>query len=534
MAMVMAMDTMDNNKFQFLERAVKLSFIAILSCFYCPAIYALDWKLTPSLSFREIYSDNLNLQSSGNKESGLVTELSPGFSLFGISPKDRFNLSYRMQNLYNAGGESNLDVNHQLQFDSLYQIVSNRLYLESQSSMSQQNTNNNLIATDNISGNSDRTSVSTFSISPYWTPKFGDYATGLVKVQYETVNFDNTDSGNDPAVSTAVSNSNTYGENISLSSGREFRTVNWNLNFSNQDQIRDDGDNIAFQNSSALIRGIINRKFNVFTEVGYANNDFQDEISSNTNGLYYTFGGQWRPSVRYSIEVGVGNNSHVTVTANPFSNLNGAITYQHKDIGTNTGDSWQSNFNYRTNKAVMNFTYVTDTTTTQQILSDQQVFTSVDSFGQTIIDPVTNQPAEYNTSNPNLVDDVIVRKSGNLSYSYRTGKSTFNANLLNERRNYQLSGNRDDVWGISGSWNWQAVSRTNIYLRPEWQHTKTTDTKTDRYDFSLGVNRNIPVNISKHTLMQGQLEYRYINQISDQEENDYIENRFTASLFLTF
>ncbi|WP_426992347.1 hypothetical protein [Methylomonas sp. CM2] len=162
------------------------------------------------------------------------------------------------------------------------------------------------------------------------------------------------------------------------------------------------------------------------------------------------------------------------MTFNPSSNFSSAITYRNKDVGLNTGSSWDANLNYRVQRFSLGFSYSQDTTTLQQLLVEQgfflrdasgnltgvtdlqdlisQGFLALDGSGNVIKGP------NYNNSqlvlNPfDLVDDVIVRKRASVNLAYQTGKSRFNATAFNERRSYELRVGEDSAYGISGGGN---------------------------------------------------------------------------------
>lgn len=500
-------------------------------------VFAFDWRLRPSLSMSEMFSDNLNL-SDNAKKSGFVSQVSPGVSVYGISPWSNFNLNYRMQGLYNAGGSDAIDINHQLQMNSLYQAVRNTLFLQTSSSISQQNVNNSFIATDNLTGNGGRVQSKNFSISPYWTPHFGQYASGLFKVGYQKSSFDNSNSNiGSTQVLNLISDSESFTRQARLSSGSKFNVVKWNLNYSSQNQTRASGNDVLFEQYQGDLRYYFNRKFNVFANAGYENNDYQTLGNNLKNGFFYTLGGQWSPSQYYSIEAGYGNNKHVTVRYNPSANLTSSVTYQNKDVGLNTGNSWNANLNYRAKQAGINFTYTQDTTTVQQVLAEQQIFNLTDPFGNVVIDPVTQQPQQRIINLPNLTDDVIISKQANLLFTFQTGKSYYNASVYNTRRTYQLSDAQDNVYGASAGWRWQFEPRLNFYLQPLWQSTDNsglTSSGNQRYDVALGLTRSVPINLGRPLLMNSSLEFRHVEQKSDLSTNDYTENRATANFAVRF
>ncbi len=508
----------------------------ILCSFLNPKLsYAVNWKIVPTVQVQEIFSDNIRLAKKGSEKSALVTEVDPGFSIIGRSARTTLNLNYRMQNLYNAGGNGGINTSNQLQYNSFNVLAQNKLFLTSRSTISQQNTNNTQIAVDNISGTGDRTTVSTFGIAPYWTPTFGHYATGRLGVNYDTVNTGSSSS------SGSISDTNTLGENVQINSGSKFSRVNWGLNFNNTKSFRSNGNDVIFQNASAIVRPYINKHFNVFAQTGYSNNSFQTITNTNNNGVFYTFGGKWTPSRHYSLEAGYGNNSFVTMYISPMQRLNWVTTYRDNSIGLNSGKTWQTNLNYRTRRSNWVLTHENDTTTTQGLLSNLQI-----DLG---FNPVTGTPNSLFNLNSTLTDEVIVRKRWNFSASFRSAKSTWSATAFNENRVFQTSGTSEKVRGINASWFWQFAPKTSFYIQPSWLEinrsnvlpeslsfsglligtgTLSSASKDQRYDIAVGLNQAITRKIS------GRLEVRHINQTSDIDTNDYQENRATATMFMRF
>jgi len=530
MVTAMVMGTMDIHHKSQLSSNVKQSeclFITVLiSIFYVNQVEAFDWRVRPGLSMTEMFSDNLTLSDS-NQESGFVTEVAPGLSLMGSSPWSNFNFNYRLQGLYNAGGQEAFDINHQMQMSSLYQAVKNTLFLETSSSISQQNVNNAFVAADNLSGPDNRVESKTFNISPYWTPHFGRFANGLLRVGYSRADFDNVQNAfatENDYTTNLISNTDTYNKQARLSSGSYFNTIKWSLDYSDTENNRQSGNDVNFESYSGNVRYFINHKFNVFAQGGYENNDYQTLNNNISNGFYYTVGGQWRPSQYYAIEAGAGNNQHVTLQLNPSPNLNSSVTYRNKDVGLNLGSSWDALINYRLERATWGFNYNQYTTTVQQAIIDSFEVNNqetTDTLGSRII------------SAPNAVDDVIISKRANFSFGYQTGKSRFNANAYNIRRSYELSIQEDNVYGISGGWQWQVIPRLSFFLQPLWQSTEgVADNK--RYDVALGLSRPVPINLGRPLVANTRLEFRHIEQMSDQNDFDFTENRATANFAVQF
>jgi hypothetical protein len=475
-----------------------------------------------------------------------------------------------MQNLYNAGGNNGLNIYNQLQSNSHNIFIQNKLFMDSNTSISQQNVNNNLIGASNINGSANTTNVYTFGLSPYWTPHFGNYAYGTARVNFDTIATGGGSSSNNNSDTITSSNNNlntisdsvNLAETINLNSGTYFKRVNWNLSFNNNENFRANSPNVKFQNSNGRVSTSIYQKFSAFAQVGYSNNDFQSNTGDDNSGFYYTFGGQWNPSQRYSLTAGGGNNSFVTLYVSPMQRLNWTTSYTNNAVGTNfgqysggssgqysginsggfgggnSGQNWQTALNYQTRRSTWTLTHNNNTTTSQQILAQNQIFPAQNQNQlASISNPVPN-PRIIN--NPNLTNEVIVTKTWNFLVSFNTGKSTLSANAYDQDYVYQISGNNQKLIGVSGTWNWQFASKTSTYIRPQWQHNDNQGSadNVQYYSVVIGVNRSFTGQLN------GVIEFLHQNQTSNGNSDNFLpgngfatnyqENRATASLFMRF
>ena len=540
--------------------------VTIVSLFYYTEPYALSWTIYPTIQAQEIYSDNIKLARPGREQSAFVTALNPGISLNANSPRSTWNFNYRMQNLYNAGGDDGITIFNQLQSNSHNIFISNKLFLDTFSTIGQQNINNNRLGADNINGSANSTNVYNFGLSPYWTPRFGNYANGTARLNFNTVvigdnsspiynlnsPLNNNLNNNFNSALNTVSDSQNFAQTLNLNSGSYFQRVSWNLSFNNNENYRVNSPNVKFQNSNGRVNTSINQKFSVFAQGGYSNNDYQSTTGDNNSGFYYTVGGQWQPSQRFSLTAGAGNNSYVTVYISPMQRLNWTTTYSNNAVGTNfgqysgasgvsgggnAGQNWQTALNYRTRRSTWSLTHDNNTTTSQQILAQNQIFPAQNQLGN----PINNlEPNSRAINNPNLNDEVILTKNWNFSVSFNTGKSTLTGNAYFNNYQYQISDTNQKLTGVSGTWNWKFASQTSAYLRPQWQMTDNQGSINNQqyYTVSIGMNHSIT------SRLNGVLEFQHVNQSSDGSSSisqllnnlafDYQENRVTASLFMRF
>ncbi|MEI8208615.1 MAG: TIGR03016 family PEP-CTERM system-associated outer membrane protein [Methylococcales bacterium] len=484
---------------------------------YEHALYAKNWLILPSFTSSEIYTDNYLL--SNQKKGAFISEFSPGLSITNKTNRLNVNLNYKLQDLYNES-QDKFNMYHKLQFNSTYK-ASNFFNIDSRASSNQVNINSNAISSDNITGAGNIAKTNSYGVSPYWTPNFNGYALGNFRVNYDAVNTSDT---------TVMSNMTKTDEIVSLSSGSRFSTGTWNVNYNNSDEIRNVGGNVKYQNASLNLQEIINRKVKLFSSVGYANNVFETVTDSSKNGVYYTVGGIWAPSWRTSLEMGYGNNSHVTLNVMPIRNLQMATTFRNNKIGTNTGNVWQARVNYQAQRSIVNVNYAEDTTTTQAAILNLPVFNTVNAFNEAVYDPTANSTA---IDFAGLSNEVYVRKRADSSYNFRTSKSFFSFKAYNERRIYQLSNNNQFVIGMSSAWNWMFSLNKSIYITPNWQETTSFNPNTIK-QIRFGFSERLPLHTIRNGSINLLMEYGYTNQNSNSINSNYDENRLTASAMFLF
>jgi len=550
MAMVMVMVNMLID----IKKAFLLS--SVYMVFFCNSSYGLSWTLNPTLQAQEIYSDNITLAPSGRQQGAFVEAINPGIMITGQSALSSMNLNYRMQNLYNAGGANKLNSYNQLLSSTHSTFIPNTLFLNSTSSISQQNINNNQIGASNINGSNNSSNVYSFGIAPTWTPHISNYANGSFQLNANTIGISSNASSSSNSSLAPISNTLNLTETIALNSGSYFQRLRWNLAFNNNESFVASGQNVSYQNSSVRVSVPINSYFNIFSQGGYSNTNYQSSIRSSNNGAYYTAGGQWQPNEHFSVTVGAGNNSYVTVFISPISRLIWTTTYSDNAVGTsfgqslntgsgatlstnsappsdiggngNTGKNWQTALHYRAPSSTWSLTHTNTTTTSQQILAQNQL----------LVNSASNPgPNQYIINNPILTNNVIVSTAWNLSVSFNPGKSSITINAYDQDYSYLNSnGNNQKVIGVTGNWNWPFASKTNLYIRPTWQTIANQgSTNSQYYQTIVGINRAITPTLN------AVLEFQHMNHLSDINTinelnpiNGYQENRVTATLFMRF
>ncbi|RKZ33706.1 MAG: hypothetical protein DRQ37_08595, partial [Gammaproteobacteria bacterium] len=174
--------------------------------------------------------------------------------------------------------------------------------------------------------------------------------------------------------------------------------------------------------------------------------------------------------------------------------------------------------------------YEEDTSTTSQVQLERQLISLVDAFGEPIVDPTSGANIAIPVNTATITDEVFVRRLFQGSVSARGRRTTASLNIFAERREFQLSGDEETVYGISANASRRLSPRTNLSASTSWQESEARATGLDstRWDVGFAVNHRLGRDLS------GTLNYLHVEQDSGAGGSDYSENRFTVGLDLLF
>ena len=258
---------------------------------------AADWKVTPRLSLLETYTDNVTLATQGNEKSDFITQISPGVSLTGTGARLKVNANYTMQNIFYANESNGNRIAQQLNAGANAELIKNFFFLDSTANISQQNisllgplTTNN----ENITNN--RTTVKTYSISPYIRHNFSNFASTQARYTHN-------------AVYTGVEGqSGSQSDRIlfSLTSGSAFRTIGWGLNY-NRQKIGGLGTSGVNEQYRGNLRYRVSSKFSLTGTSGYQKFSYIS-TTGKSSGYSWTAGFVWTPTQRTNITANTGQS----------------------------------------------------------------------------------------------------------------------------------------------------------------------------------------------------------------------------------
>ena len=248
---------------------------------------AAQWTIEPSIRARESYTDNLFLSS--NKQSDLITEISPSIGLRAQGDRLKVNANYSLQTLTYLDNSSQSTVRNYLSSFATLEALKNFFFIDADASISQQYLSPfGPRPSDGGSVTNNRYEARTFGLSPYVRGKLAS------DISYDAryrASWNTSDSG-------ALSSSETTQLTGRIASA--VRLFGWAAEY---DQSRTD-----FKNQQAAFDTKIYRGRLFFQPVstlrlqaigGYEENNFG---VTDQAGSTYGAGLSWAPSSRNSID----------------------------------------------------------------------------------------------------------------------------------------------------------------------------------------------------------------------------------------
>lgn len=253
-----------------------------------------EWTVTPALSSRASYSDNLLLAPPGQARGEWTSELSPGIAVTARGPRLTLQLDYTLQQIdYSREPDRR---NQQLDAATHATLVDDWLYLDARAAITQQNISAfgpQLSAPNQITGNSDTVHSSTIA------PLLRHYFRGLATLQLRYAD-DKVGSGRLLSVRSRDSNVELTGDN----GGRGW---NWDLSADRQDTDDAALAPVTLTNGALTLSFPVNSALAYIAVAGAEKNDYHS-VGANPQGRYWSLGLNWTPSPRTSVALSVGHH----------------------------------------------------------------------------------------------------------------------------------------------------------------------------------------------------------------------------------
>ncbi len=506
--------------------------LLLLLCLFSTAVWAGDWKFTPSLAVSERYSDNVNLGTTGREETDWITEISPRISLHRSGARIKANVDYSLQGLLYANDSDRNTVRHHLNGQSSAELIDNLLFFDTGARISQELVNqaSNGGLGDGV-GAGNTTSVASYTLSPYIKHRIGSIANLDARIAHDGVFIGNA----------GFSDTDTTRYSLAANSGTYFLPFSWSASYSKTDTsnsgaLADSGSERAAANA----RYQLSRKFGLLAQASMEKNDFTGVNAAIRDYSSYGLGAFYSPSRRISLDVyynksDTGNFVSGSATLNPTlrTSINAASTKRA------FGRSHSLNLAHRTRKSNWSLSYLDDLTTSQQQFRTNfrgpfwDCPTGIEIFS---IDTPPSNPSECilrvgTLSLTALTNQTFISKTLTGTVSYRLRRNTWMLSVYDTQREFQgLAGGDDTTQGIQASWLLQPAAHTTFSLSGglSQQESSTRNRRDDLWNLSLSATHQFQPKVS------GSMEVRHQQRESNLPNNDFTENSVAARLNMSF
>jgi uncharacterized protein (PEP-CTERM system associated) len=167
-------------------------------------------------------------------------------------------------------------------------------------------------------------------------------------------------------------------------------------------------------------------------------------------------------------------------------------------------------------------------TTTAQRRLNRRVIAFEDAFG----DPIENpglRPVLIPIDEPDATDEALISRRLDASVSVRGRRTNGTLSVFQERRSFELSGGDEDVMGVRVSASRTLSRYGSVSGGGFFQHSQFVDGREDDiYGLNLSYSRRISADL------RAVVNYTHVRNESDQPQNEYVENRVTATLTMLF
>lgn len=566
------------------KNSFRLAVISVLSLCLLPSYAsAAEWKVTPKITLKETYSDNVGLSSGGGtsnaRGSDFITEIDPGLAVTGKGSHFNFNGSYTMQNLlYVNNGDSNRIVN-QLNANTNAELIDDLLFVDGRASIRQQNISTfGTQSADNVNINSNRTDIKTYSVSPYLRHQFGSFASTEARYTHNSVS-----SGFG-----GFSDSQQDAVDIGLTSGSGFRNFGWGLNLNHQTIDYSQRKPVDSNRLSGNVSYAIIPELRLSVTGGYENNNFLASNHSTTAsgknqaGAFWSAGLNYMLSPEFSLNAKKGHENNFFLTSGGQGGSSGSggqnvggdywsagfswNPSQRTSVAANIGqrffgDTYSLLASHHSRRTAWSMAYSEDVTSTRsQFLIPVTIDTAAvldQLWSSSIPDPILRQqfvtafinnsgfPASLADSVNYLTNRYFLQKRLQASVSVLGTKNTLVFSFFNTRRDAQSGETSDSLLigsnslndnteqtGINATWSYRVSARTNANLSLGYTQSSShpSGNRSNNTNFRMSINKQFKPKVN------GMLEVRHNEQSlsGSQTGNGYGENAVAASLNMTF
>jgi uncharacterized protein (PEP-CTERM system associated) len=473
------------------------------------------WTVAPEISEKGAFTDNLFLTAS-DEEQDFVTELTPRINIYGNARRASARVNYALQGLLYADNGDQNTYFHQLFSAGVCELVRQLVFIDGSATITQQNrtdTGRGAFTNfgpgtflggvgDNISVTGERTTVTTYNLSPYLVHRLGDWADVELRFGYDDVS---DSGGDDPANDSASSTDSTSQEYYAkVEGGSRFNELPWSATFERRGIDYVSADSTTFQQILGTVGFVYTPELSLVGSLGYEENSFRS-AGDPGSGMIWDVGVRWTPSGRTTLEA----------------------TYGIRFFG----DRYFFNLSHESRRSRWRVSYDEVAYTARQAQIDEAVAARGGAIP--ITDPVTGLPTVSGAGVPRLSDEVYVQRRLSSGVGLEAGRNDFDILVFQEERDYQSTGVSDSFGGASVLWTRNISRLTYLDMSVGWTSVDTnTDLTDERQDDLLSLHAGLRRELGRH--LTSTIEYRRVERSSTDPTADLVENRISAAIRVLF
>lgn len=453
------------------------------SLWICPS-WAAEWEFDTRLAVSETWTDNVSLAAEGDEISEWVTELRPGFTLSGQSPRIDAQLDYDAQALWFADNSDLNDVFHEANGRANFELVERSLFLDSFLRFDQQNVDpRGRVAYSNLFNTGNRADTFVFSLSPYHVGRWGDWGESLLRVQRQDVRYSGED--ND---SFNLQDAEITSASFALGSPMAARGFSWRARANTSETDFETSPGLKYDRVSLDLGIPVGLRTRLTLTGGRESDVGEDQTAGGLDADIWYVGMEWSPSDLQEMSFRVGNRYY--------------------------GSAFEFHWTRRGSRGDLGVDYTEDPNTASGVLADEGTFA----------------PGFRPGGVPSLDTRVFLRKRLSARASYEFTRSTLRARAYAERREFEGEfGDTERNYGVTLNFDWRTGPRMTVGTRLDWERREfAEDEREDDFgEFSVRLVRELT------RIFSAELSAGHLFRESD-GGFDYNANRVTLSLLGRF
>jgi hypothetical protein len=439
-----------------------------------------DWEFGPSIGVGAIYSDNVFLAPDALAQEDTVAEIVPGLIARYEGPRSDLNLDYQMLNYFYEENSDLDNTYHRLNADLTAEWVREALFLDAGAQVRQQIIDPaGPIGSSPAIGGGNVTDQATYFLSPYWRTVIGGNTEWQLRYTAAQIDYDD-DTLEDSDQQTAAA---------SLVSQDPGQLLSWGLSYRGTRTDYDSGERIELQRAFADLGIRVATFTRLIILAGYEENDFQTSSVDPPEGSFWAAGVRSSRAGRFEFEALAGERFF--------------------------GETYRFLWRQEARRWDLELTYVEDFTT---------------SAGSSLeLDPA-DLPSLPGETVGTLSSEVYLSRAGRGVFSFNTPRTRIGVSYFDERREFQVSNNEEEVRGGDIGISWRARSRLTFSAGiARRDNTLIGETAPDRIR-----SANLGASYQLSPRMVASLDGGYTDRRSEVSTRDYTERSVGVRLNAQF